>query len=323
MKLSPSLCVIAVALAAAPLHSATPDSTDPAAKLSEYRRLASLLHYQSGDVVLRGGIAKVSLPYNFEYLNPEDTDTVLSKIWGNPSEKDFLGMIVPAGFDPLKEGNWAVILSYADDGYVKDDEASKIDYVDLLKKMKEGTAEANKARAEKGYPPIELVGWAATPRYDAAEHKLYWAKEAKFGGMTEDTLNYNIRILGRSGVLVLNVVAGMRELPEVEKATPTLLAMVDFQPGHRYADFKQGTDKVATYGIAALVAGGIAAKVGLFKGLWVAILALKKFIILAALAVARYAKKIWNSIRGRSSKEEPPSPPAPPAEQLEPPAGSA
>jgi uncharacterized membrane-anchored protein len=320
MKLTPILCLLAGVLAAAPLRSATPDSTDPAARLAEYRRLAGQVHYQSGDVVLRGGIAKVSLPQGFKYLDPANTDTVLSKIWGNPSDKDLLGMIVPEGFDPLEKGSWAVVLSYADDGYVKDDEASKIDYADLLQKMKEGTAEANKARAEKGYPPIEIVGWAATPRYDAVEHKLYWAKEAKFGDMKENTLNYNIRILGRSGVLVLNVVAGMGELPEVEKATPTLLSMVDFQPGHRYSDFKQGTDKVATYGIAALVAGGIAAKVGLFKGLWVALLALKKFIIIAALAVARYAKRMWNAIRGRGANGEPP---APPAEQLEPPAGSA
>ncbi|HEY4989505.1 MAG TPA: DUF2167 domain-containing protein, partial [Opitutaceae bacterium] len=135
-----------------------------------------------------------------------------------------------------------------------------------------------------------------------------------------NTLNYNFRMLGRSGVLVMNAVARMEELPEVEQATPTLLAMVEFQPGHRYTDFKQGTDKVATYGIAALVAGGIAAKIGLFKGLWVALLALKKFIIIGALAVARYAQRIWAKIRGRGPSDEPPPPPAP---TLEPPAGSA
>src|SRR2546426_2131137 len=33
--------------------------------------------------------------------------------------------------------------------------------------------------------------------------------------------------------------------------------------GHRYADFVPGTDKVAEYGIAALIAGGVAAKAGL------------------------------------------------------------
>ena len=320
MKSTPILCLALAALVASPLRSATPASTDPAAKIAEFRRLANQVHYQSGNIVLRGGIAKITLPSDYNFLSPEDTDTVLSKIWGNPADKDVLGMIVPAGFDPLEGGSWAALLTYADDGYVKDDEASKIDYADLLQKMKEGVAESNKARTASGYPAVELVGWASTPRYDAVAHKLYWAKDVKFGDEHSDTLNYNIRILGRSGVLVMNVIASMGQLAKVEKANPTLLSMVDFQPGHRYEDFKVGTDKVATYGIAALVAGGIAAKVGLFKGLWVAILALKKFIILGALALVRYAKRIWNAIRGRSSTEKAP---VPPTNTLEPPAGSA
>jgi len=74
---------------------------------------------------------------------------------------------------------------------------------------------------------------------------------------------------------------------------------------------------VATYGIAALVAGGIAAKVGLLKGVWVAILAAKKFIILGALAVARYFKRIWARIRGSKGSAAAAAasltPPAPPS----------
>jgi uncharacterized membrane-anchored protein len=320
MKLAPTLCVLALSLAGLPLFSATPESTDPAARLAEARTLADSVHYRTGEFVLRGGIAKVSLPAGYKYVDPADSGTILTKLWGNPAEKDVLGMITPDDFDPLRQDSWAVILTYADDGYVKDGDAGKIDYADLMKKMKAGTAEANKEREKSGYPPIDIIGWAEAPRYEAATHKLYWAKEVRFGGVPVNTLNYNFRMLGRSGVLVLNAVAGMPQLPEVERATPTLLSMVEFQPGHRYEDFKQGTDKVATYGIAALVAGGIAAKVGLFKGLWVAILALKKFIIIAALAVARYAKGIWAKIRGKGPGDGAP-PPAAPA--LEPPAGPA
>ena len=44
-------------------------------------------------------------------------------------------------------------------------------------------------------------------------------------------------MLGRRGVLELNVLAGMDQLSEIEQATPSLLEMVDFQAGHRYADF--------------------------------------------------------------------------------------
>jgi uncharacterized membrane-anchored protein len=322
MKLARTLCLVAALLGGGRLLVAdTPAPTpDPAARVAEMMRQAKSLRYQTGDVTLKDGIAKISLPTDYKYLDQEDSNTLLSKIWHNPPQKDVLGMILPAQFDPVRTMTWVVVLSFRDDGYVKDDDAAKINYDDLLQKMKEGTAEASKEREKQGYVSIQLVGWATPPRYDAATHKLYWAQELKFGGESRNTLNYNIRMLGRRGVLVLNAVASMAELKDVEAATPTLLSMVDFQAGHRYADFKPSTDKVATYGIAALIAGGIAAKVGLLKGLWIGILALKKFIILGFLALSRYFKKIWDKIRGR----EPTDPPAaPPTAKLDPPAGSA
>ncbi len=270
------------------------DSTppDPAARLAEYRKLTAGLKYQQGEVVLRGGVAKIKLPAEFRYLDPAGTDTVLSKIWGNPQDNGVLGLIVPAGFDPLAGSAWAVVITYGEDGYVKDNDASSIDYAKLLTQMKEGMQEANKERQKGGYPPIDLIGWAAPPRYDQATHKLYWAKELKFGDSPEHTLNYSIRILGRRGVLVLNAVAPMEQLKQVEAAAPSILAMVDFQEGHRYADFNASTDKVATYGIAALIAGGILAKAGMFKLLWVGLLAAKKFVIIAILAIVGYVKKL-------------------------------
>jgi uncharacterized membrane-anchored protein len=304
MKPSRLILALAAALAGGPVYPAATPTPDLGARVAELRRLAASIHLQSGSVTLKGGLATVTLPESFRYVGPADTETVLERIWGNPTQKDVLGMIVPANFDALRPSSWAVILTYADDGYVKDADASKVDYRDLLQKMKEAVQAASKAREKAGYPSIELVGWAAPPRYDAVAHKLYWAKEIRFGGQPQTTLNYGIRILGRRGVLVLNAVAPMAQLKEVEDATPTLLAMVDFKEGNRYADFKQGTDKVATYGIAALVAGGIAAKAGLLKGLWVGILALKKFVILGALALARYFKRIWNWIRGNSPEAE-------------------
>jgi uncharacterized membrane-anchored protein len=159
--------------------------------------------------------------------------------------------------------------------------------------MQKSVQEADVERKKKGYASAELVGWAAPPRYDAAAHKLYWAKELKFSDAQEDTLNYNIRMLGRRGVLVLNVIASMKQLNAIEAQTPAILDMVNFNDGHRYADFDPKVDKVATYGLAALVAGGIAAKLGLFKMLLVFLLAIKKFLIIAFVAVAARCRKLF------------------------------
>ena len=260
-------------------------------------QLVKSLKYQRGDIDLRGGLAKLSVPKEFNYLGPDDAETVLVKLWGNPpSDVKPLGLLIPAGMTPLSSNCWVVTIEYSEDGYVKDDDASKINYDDLLKKMQAGVAESNQERKKAGYPTVNLLGWAAPPHYDADSHKLYWAKKLKFEGADDETLNYSIRMLGRKGVLELNAIASVDQFSEIDKQTPEILGMVDFKEGSRYADFDPKVDKVAKYGLATLVAGGAlaaAAKLGLLKGLWVFILAAKKFIIIGIVAVAAFFKKMF------------------------------
>ena len=292
MKPAALLCLFALALS--PCARAADGPPDEAAAMAKLRQLSDSLKYRDGEVELSGGIAKLKLPPTLRYLGPEDTATVLERIWGNPpSRKKSLGMLVPAGVSFASREAWAVIISYEEDGYVKDDDASKINYDDLLKDIRAGVKAGNEERVKQGYPGIELVGWAATPRYDAAAKKMYWAKEIKFGDSPENTLNYDIRVLGRRGVLVLSAIAGMSQLADIEAATPLLLGAVDFQEGHRYSDFKPGTDKVATYGLAALVAGGVLAKTGFLKVLIAGLIAGKKFVIIGVLALAAVVRKFF------------------------------
>ena len=263
------------------------------------------LKYQQGDIDLRGGLAKLIVPKDFSFLGPDDAETVLVKLWGNPPSEDKpLGLLIPAGMTPISSNAWVVTIHYSEDGYVKDNDAAKINYDDLLKKMQKGIAENNQEREKAGYPDITLVGWAAPPHYDAATHKLYWAKDLKFADEENDTLNYSIRMLGRRGVLELNAVARLGQFPMINQQTPEILDMVDFKEGNRYADFDPKVDKVAKYGLATLVAGGAlaaAAKFGLLKMLWVGILAAKKFIIIAVIAVAAFFKKLFKRAGGSSS----------------------
>jgi uncharacterized membrane-anchored protein len=257
-------------------------------------KILKSLKYQQGTIDLHNGLATLNVPKEFNYLSPDDAEKVLVQLWHNPPESaKTLGLLIPAGMTPISSNAWVVTIEYSEDGYVKDDDAAKINYDDLLKQMQKGVEEANKARQEKGYEPIKLVGWAAPPRYDAATHKLYWAKQIKFGDDATDTLNYNIRMLGRKGVLELTAVASVDQFQEIDKQTPQILSMVDFKEGSRYADFDPKVDKVATYGLAALVAGGVAAKLGFFKLLWVGILALKKFVIIGLVAVGAFIKRLF------------------------------
>ncbi len=259
--------------------------------------LASL-NFQKGTITLPGGVADLTLPEGFHYLSPEDTERVLVTAWGNPPGNETLGMLVTGPEDILAEDSWAAVIGYEEDGYVPDEDADSIDYAEMLANMQASSRESNAVRIEAGYDEVELVGWAATPRYDKTANKLYWAKELRFGGIPVNTLNYNVRILGRQGVLVLNLVATMPQLQEIEAAIPTVLAMTNFNPGYRYSDFDPGVDKVAAYGIGALIAGKLAAKAGLFAKLGVLLLALKKFWIFVIIGLGAFFVHVFR--RGRS-----------------------
>lgn len=245
----------------------------------------SQLEYKRGRVVLPGDIATLDVPENFRYLAPEQAERVLVEAWGNPPGTKTLGMLFPSDVSPLAEEGWGVVITYSEDGHVDDGDANGIDYDEMLKQMKEDTAENNKERVKQGYEPLTLHGWAAVPHYDASAHKLYWARELSAPNAPQHTLNYDIRILGRKGVLSFNAIAPVSRLGDIEESMKQVMAFSDFNAGQRYADFDSKTDNLAAYGIGALVAGKVAAKVGLFKLLLGGILAAKKLVIVAVAAV--------------------------------------
>ncbi len=232
------------------------------------------LDYQQGMITIGRGMAQLDVGENFYFLNAKDANYVLSTLWGNPPSPDTLGMLFPAEYTPLDSDNWGIEIYFEDIGYVADDDAAGYDYAALLREMQSDTRAENGWRRDNGYPTIELVGWAAEPRYDQVGRQLYWAKELAFQGDETNTLNYNIRALGRKGVLNLNFIADIGALDEVEAALPSVLNMVTFTEGNRYADFNPSMDKVAAVGIGGLIAGKVLTKTGFLA---VALLFLKKF----------------------------------------------
>lgn len=275
------------------------EMTEAEQKQAEQRaqQLVQSLQYSDGKVAIAQAQAHLNLGKEFRYLGAADARKVLEQLWGNPPDADVLGMVVPRGGDLLDDKGWAVVVTYADDGYVSDEDAAKIDYSEMLQEMKDGTEESNAERREAGYGGIDLIGWAEPPHYDAQAKKLYWAKELAFEGSENHTLNYDIRVLGRRGYLSLNAVAGMGEIGQVRAGMQQLLPTVEFDQGARYADYDSSTDKTAAYGLAALVGGGIAAKAGLFGKIGVLLLGLKKLLIPLVLVIAAFFGKILGFFR--------------------------
>ena len=106
-------------------------------------------------------------------------------------------------------------------------------------------------------------------------------------------LNYDIRVLGREGILEVSVMSSVPHLNDIKEKAPSILGMVDFTDGNRYTDFKPGTDKVAAYGIAGLIAGGVLAKAGFFKVIFLFAAKFFKVIIVAAVALFAGLAKLF------------------------------
>lgn len=270
-----------------------PDMTaEQAQYLASAQQLWDSLERKHGEIQLPNGVATLNVPDSFYYLNPSDSEKVLVDVWGNPpgSGSDTLGMLFPAHTTPFDRDSWAVTIQYEEDGYVSDEDAADLDYTALLDRMQEATRDESRERVKQGYPSIELVGWAAEPYYDRETHKLHWAKELQVGEQPLHTLNYNIRVLGRKGVLVLNFIAGMDQKALIDSKIDTVLALAEFDQGARYEDFDPSIDKVAAYGIGALVAGKIAAKTGLLAA---AFIFLKKFGVLILVGAGALFGKLF------------------------------
>ncbi len=243
-----------------------------------------------------GTVAQFDVPAGYVFIDGKDYQAILESE-GEPVSGRELGYLSPTN------EHWSVVFSFSDIGYVKDDEKDKLaaDADKILDQIKRGTAEANKLRVRAGHSPIEVVGWELPPKYDETSHNLEWAIRGSVEG--RPLLNYNTRLLGRKGVMQVVLILKPEQLTETLPVFRNLLAGYSYQTGQTYAEFRPG-DKIAKYGLGALVVGGAAvgaAKLGLFA--WLAVLLKKgwKLIVVALAAVATFVKKLFGKLTGRQS----------------------
>lgn len=254
--------------------------------------------FQTGKVSLGDNLATLMVPQGWRYLDGKQSDQVLSDLWGNPPGDHSMGMLFPESLGPIDSNAYAFNITWEDMGYVKDDDADKINYNDLLKEIQKDATEANKTREKEGYDPITIVGWASDPFYDKDKKVLHWAKEIHFGDLDANTLNYDVRVLGRKGVLSMNAIGSMDQLPLVKSAIPSIMASVAYNEGNKYSDYSESSgDKIAALTIGGLVAGKVLAKVGFFA----LIAKFGKIIIVALLAGG---SAVWRFITGRRKESE-------------------
>jgi uncharacterized membrane-anchored protein len=261
-------------------HASAQDSADSRAGgeesvAAEANPLAELGWVLGPTEVNVGAHAKLTVPEGFMYLHPEETSKFQELVENPASGRESL--IAP---DDLR---WFGLFEYEDIGYVEDDE--EIDSAALLESIRQGTATGNEERRRRGWGEMEITGWRFEPRYDPATQRLEWAIEAL--SENQPVVNFNTRLLGRRGVTSAILVADPPTLDAAASEFKAVLAGFDYQEGERHADVQEG-DRMAEYGLAALIAGGgaaVAAKTGLLKSLW-------KILAAAGVAVAAWIARI-------------------------------
>jgi uncharacterized membrane-anchored protein len=216
------------------------------------------LQYQYGVVPIANGIAQLTIPAGFKFLNAEQSKYIISEVWRQSPQPDLAGMLFPQSGDPLNKNSYAVIINYEPRGFVKDIDAGRIDYDKVLQNLQRDEADDNAERKTMGYPEIHLVSWVQKPVYDKAYNELYWAKEIQVGNnATTPVISYNIRVLGRNGIITMAADGSTGDLALMNNDMSKVLHMASFTNGNRYADFDVHTDKVAAWTIGTLVTGKI------------------------------------------------------------------
>lgn len=298
---------LAIAVApSAPVHANSPAAafktveSEAAQRQSTIDALLKSLKRETGTIPIPAARADLVLGDQYYFVGPEQARTILVDIWRNPpaAANGVLGLVFPKG-KTFVDDSWSAVVTFEDTGYVSDDDAKTIDYAAMLKDMRSSDeAQAASVRAQ-GYPAGILQRWAQPPTYDAGRHSLVWARDIKFDDSPEDTLNYDIRLLGRSGVLSLNILAGMSQLDEVREAAKTFAAVASFRDGARYADYNEATDRKAEYGLAGLVAAGAGAAVAKKAGLLAIVLKFGKFLLLGVVALFAMFRNAIAGLFGR------------------------
>jgi uncharacterized membrane-anchored protein len=278
MKSAVAAFALGCALISPTFSSIAQDQASPAQDHDAIRKQINELKWIRGPQEVRlFGNSTLNVPAGYVFLNPSDTaklETITHNIGGGTEY-----FLAPADL------HWGAHFSFKDDGYVKDDE--KIDAPSLLRSIKDGTAAANKVRRERGWDEMEVTGWQTSPHYETQTNRLEWAVNGKDVRSNTDVVNFNTRILGRGGVMSAVLIANPADLSAATEEFRSTLAGFSYSAGQKYAEYRPG-DKVAKYGLAALVTGGaaaIAVKTGLWKVIVTAAVAGWKFIAAAFVAL--------------------------------------
>lgn len=302
-----SVTVVACTLLSARAMEAQAPTAADSANMKKWRAKYETIEWLTGPSKGRlGDIGEINVPKGCR-LTQEKGATTYLELTENIPDGDEVGLLrcEDSSNDDM---HWFVIYTYDASGYVKDDEKGHLDPNAILASLRKGTEEGNLERKKRGWDEMHIDGWVRPPYYDERTNNLTWSLK---GGDSEGgtVVNESVRLLGRGGVLRAELVLNPTQVDSVIPEFDKIMLSTTFVPGSRYSEWKSG-DKVAAYGLTALIAGGagaVAMKSGLFAKLGAAIAGLWKLLAAGFLALSTRLKNLFK--RKPKNDGTPPAPP--------------
>ena len=277
--------------------SRPPDDAELTEEERQYQRWAydvlASLRFHKGEIDLPTANAKLNLTAGYEYLDADDARRVLEEVWGNPPGEAPLGLIMPEGQTPFAADSWGIVLHYRPLGRVPDGDRERIDFAALIEPLKAQVQLLNEKRTAEGYATAALLGWSSLPRYDLQRHILQWGTMSQFSNESMRTMNHEVRLLGRAGVLSMSIVADANQYPQIVTRVPTIIDMFTWKPGNTYDDYDEDSDVRAAGGLDTLITGTLPVVEDEGTSWWWALLALP------LLAIAAWQFLRWRRGGGR------------------------
>jgi uncharacterized membrane-anchored protein len=279
------------------------------AKAQEQKKGAPpAIQWQDGPTTANlGNLAQIQVPKGYQFTDAAGTRKLM-ELMGNPVDDKELGLLKPGpDADDPAGGSWFIVFDFNPIGYVKDEDGNNMNdktSAAILDSIRTGNEAANAERQKRGWAVLNVVGWERPPFYDPATHNLVWAIRGSSveGGKTNFSVNYNMRILARKGVLSANLVVDPEDLSAVVPTYDKLVKGVSFKQGESYGEMRAG-DKIAEYGLIGLITGGVGAvalKTGFFTKFLKPILV---GIVVAFGAVVKGIKSFFGRLTGSSGRE--------------------
>lgn len=250
---------------------------------------------QAGTTGRISSVAEVTVPAGCKFTGRAGVPAFLEATHNLPDRSVAAVLLCPT---PDSASMWFVLYKYDPSGLVRDTEKNALNADKILATIKEATDRSNEERERRGWDKMYVTGWITPPFYDQATHNLTWALEG-VASDGESSANRSVRLLGRGGVVSAELVADPALLSAIVPDFDKVVEATQFVSGQTYAEWREG-DKVASYGLVALVAGGAgiaATKLGLFGKFWklvmVAVIALKKLVVVVVVGIVAWVRRLF------------------------------